>query len=584
MKEILFIVLFWISTIGYCLYIKDKFKIEKEFLLGIVFILISLIIFIFGLLNILYCGSIMLLIIGIILFFVKFSKKNIYEMINVNTIIIIMLILYVTIFFQNFHLLHYDNFTHWGLVVKNMLLYDKFPNFENAIIEFKAYQPGSAVFIYYFSHMMDLKEGMMIVAQNYLLIAFLSSILFFANNKNKVIYIVIDIATIIFVWFANIMPCDLLVDTLLSVVLIFAFVVFYVYKKDLKKLFYLFLFISLFLCIIKNTGYVLAFVICALYFINGIVNKKTKQGLIGSLLIGFSTLALLYIWSQHVKFSFGINGLSSLHALSTQNIFSHLRELGLDFILNFFKMYFFNFFDIKNNISFLILIVINLLILTFFIFFKKEKKLLIKSIITINVIYIYYYIMLGIMYICSMDKNSLFSLPGFQRYLLTITVVIVVLVILLFELISRNINSKKIIISYTFIIIISLFSYIIFYNGKDFKFNRDAKMLYGDSYYSNSYVKKIDLVLGNKYIDISDSDDFYYLYVSDKSVSMGYLLYILKYKLNSSNISVSNNLTNIINNKYTNYVIVLGNNNKIKNKMINNGFCFIKNSIYKKCK
>ena len=46
--------------------------------------------------------------------------------------------------------MHYDNFSHWALIVKSMSLTNSFPSFKTDVIMFTSYPPGSAVFIYYF--------------------------------------------------------------------------------------------------------------------------------------------------------------------------------------------------------------------------------------------------------------------------------------------------------------------------------------------------------------------------------------------------------------------------------------------------
>lgn len=588
MKEIFFLILFWISTIGYCLYAKYKFKIKSELLLAFVFSIITLTIFILGLLNILKLGSYLILFIGIILFIFNVKKHGIeiikkLKILNLNIIIIALLMLYVTIVFSKLHLLHYDNFTHWGLIIKNMLIYNRLPNFENALIEFKGYQPGTACFIYYFTQFFGLKEGMMIVAQNYLFIAFISSILVFAKGKYKNLFRFLCVFVIIFSSIANILPYDLLVDSVLSVIFIFAFVIIYEYKDNLKKLFYALLIISLFLCLVKNTGYVFTFMLCIIYLLIGVKNKKIKQGFMGALIIGLSSLALLYIWMAHVRYVYGYYALSSHHSLTPNNIYYHLLELGKSGMLRFLKIYITKFIDLKTNITSFIVLLINLIVFSFLTFYKNKRKTIIKSIVIIDIIYIIYYLFLGIMYICSMEISGLYELAGFQRYMLTIAIVLIVIAIMLFMHISESFKSKFVVLGYTVLIIFLLSLYIIKYENKDFKLNSTIKLFIGENCSESSYIIKYDKIVTPDYINMNN-DELYYVYYPSEKQQYGYLYFISKYKLNHENIVTSFDTDSIVEYTDNSLIVVFEYDKEIKKKMKEIDFCKIKEGLYGKCK
>ena len=64
--------------------------------------------------------------------------------------------------------MHYDNFSHWAVVVKNMLITHRFPDAYSAMIDFKSYPLGSSSFLYYFCSVVGSEEGARFVinAQN----------------------------------------------------------------------------------------------------------------------------------------------------------------------------------------------------------------------------------------------------------------------------------------------------------------------------------------------------------------------------------------------------------------------------------
>ena len=179
---------------------------------------------------------------------------------------------------MNMHLTHYDNFSHWGLIVKNILLDGALPNFEDTMIMFKGYQPGSACFIYLYGLLAGNKEGAMIIAQNYLIFAYLTPLFKFIKGNNKLIKNLLIIAFYIFIMTVSIKFNDLLVDSLISTMTISSLAVITYYKKDLKKSFWYSIPITLFIFLVKNTGFLIGIInsIYILYLAKK--NKNIKEG------------------------------------------------------------------------------------------------------------------------------------------------------------------------------------------------------------------------------------------------------------------------------------------------------------------
>ena len=68
-------------------------------------------------------------------------------------------------------LTHYDNFSHWALAVKYLLLTGELPGAETALLPFRDYPPGSSLFVAYICRYMGHSQGQMLLAQNSLLLA-----------------------------------------------------------------------------------------------------------------------------------------------------------------------------------------------------------------------------------------------------------------------------------------------------------------------------------------------------------------------------------------------------------------------------
>ena len=580
---IFFILLFWASTLGYFLFVKNKLKLDDELIFGFIFIILTFLLFIFGILNMLRLGSLIILLSGIVAFIYLMKTDNEFVIHNIkrpnyNILLILILFVYVTIVFSNFHLIHYDNFTHWGLIVKNMILYSRFPNFENSAIIFSGYQPGSACFIYYFSHVFGLNEGYMIVAQNYLVIALLSSLFVFNKNGKNKLFTILTLFSIVFVTLANTMPYDLLVDTLLSAVFIYVFVIIYKYRKDLTKLFYLLLLVSLYLCLIKNAGYTLTFIVCLLYFFICLNEKKVKQGIVGSLIIGLSALAILYVWTQHVKLVYGYSALYSHHSLTLNNIKVHLGALGLSGIKKFLTIYLRAFVDIKNNISALIITILNLISFSFLFTYKSRKKEILNSIVTVDVVYIIYYIFLGLMYICSMEIDGLFVLVALNRYLLTITIPLITITIMLYMNIYSQCKRKLYNYIY-FVLILVLMGLYTFKYKLSFDF---IKLYVGKTSYENSYLSKLDSIITKEYSNVGGNGTFY-LYAPSYKNNWGLVMYATRYKTNHDSVKTCLNVEDIEEIRDNSLVILLEEDNTIFDFIDENNLCEVSKNIYRKC-
>ena len=68
-------------------------------------------------------------------------------------------------------LLHYDNFSHWAVMVKYLLSANRFPGADTELVTFLDYPPGSSVFIYYVCLFLGRSQGVMLLAQTALIFA-----------------------------------------------------------------------------------------------------------------------------------------------------------------------------------------------------------------------------------------------------------------------------------------------------------------------------------------------------------------------------------------------------------------------------
>ena len=577
MRMLIGLILFWISTFGYLFIFKKKTKIPYELLLPILFSLIGIIIFLAGIFNMLKEFSVLICFGGIFFFAYNFLKKeiNFNEIKSTKFILLMFLFSYITIICSNMHLLNFDNFTHWGLIVKNMFLRNSLPNFETTVIGYTTYQPGSACFIYYLGFSLGKTEASMIIAQNYLVLAYLSSVFVFFKqslfDKKKNIMYLLFILLYIFILFINIMMYDLLVDTLIGVMLIASFAVLYYFRNDLKKAFIYNLPILVFLFLVKNIGIVLVAFSCLGLVYIGYRNKEFKKGFLYALLSGIISVAVFYIWTKHVTYVFGEISLYSRHTLSFKNIINELHRKGLEQILEFCTIYYNNFVNIRDNLPNKYMIVINLILIFSMIIYKNKRKNIMYLLLVTNIIYLVYYIILGLMYLLSMPWEEAIYIAGFNRYMLTIIIAIIGLIFICF--VNHIMTEEKFSKQSMLVIGVSIIS-IIFLSYNYGKI--DFKVLMGDINYEKSIAYKYDNILNNNMFS-ANNDRYYYIYAPDTySKEGGYLYFMSKYKLNTSNFMIVKNIddfnTEEIDENLVKTIIVFDEDEKIKDYIKNNNY------------
>ena len=82
-------------------------------------------------------------------------------------------------------LTHYDNFSHWALAVKYLLLAGELPGAETTLLPFRDYPPGSSLFVAYICRYIGHSQGQMLLAQNSLLLACFLAVFGVVREKRR---------------------------------------------------------------------------------------------------------------------------------------------------------------------------------------------------------------------------------------------------------------------------------------------------------------------------------------------------------------------------------------------------------------
>ena len=171
---------FVMSMAGYLLLVWQKFKIRSWFVPLVTISGISLILYLGGLLGILGSVADGLLAGGVMCLVwqgIRLRRMPVsFWMPGISMICLILGSLIFLVIVADQNLIHYDNFSHWALIVKYLLSTGKYPGVSDALISFKDYPPGTAVWIYYVCRFLGHGEGVMLTAQTGMILSAFSAV------------------------------------------------------------------------------------------------------------------------------------------------------------------------------------------------------------------------------------------------------------------------------------------------------------------------------------------------------------------------------------------------------------------------
>lgn len=215
-------------------------KIEQVIPIAIVFMI--LIVYITGLFDnvrigvTIVCISTVIQLIFNISYFIKKKndiKKIIYNILTPGLCIYIALFILSIIFNKGRVFEDYDEYNHWGMMIKNMFLYNSYGTNPESIIAFNDYPPFTSIFQYFFIQIKGVfSEDVIITAQNILYfsiaIPITRNITWKKDLKSSILSILL-IAFIPIIFYPNFYT-NILVDGILGIA--FAYTIYSFYRKE----------------------------------------------------------------------------------------------------------------------------------------------------------------------------------------------------------------------------------------------------------------------------------------------------------------------------------------------------------------
>lgn len=421
MQNLLIIVrvlLLIVSFYGYFQIFRKKTGIKTEFAFLIVFSAVGCVMYLAGILNILKEAAALVLLAGLFCALwsvrVRISVKNI---VTPGTVFFGVMAVFLLFLLYGSEYTRYDNFSHWALIVKVMLTNNRLPNFQDSIISFQSYPPGSACFIYYIVKISGIRaEWASMYAQALYILGSVTALFAFVKKKN-IIGLSVTAAAAVFLMSGNIGFFDLLVDTLLPAVGLGAIAFCIYYKESLTKKIWTLVPVLVMLCAIKNSG-IFFVAIIGIYYL--FYMERNCRGLKGLAALAAFPFLSSFLWKKHVALVFE-NGLSSKHTMSLQNYKNILGIKSAEDIKNIASQMADRVFSLSNQALWGLLFL--LLLLIFVRIFQKHKfaELCRLSVLTVGS-YFFYQAGTLAMYLFSMPDNEALDLASYDRYHSTILI------------------------------------------------------------------------------------------------------------------------------------------------------------------
>lgn len=419
------------SLSGYMMVTREKLRLLAEFTPVFVCSAIACIVYFCGLAGFLLPGSAAVLAAGVILFFFflfRLIRNRSYEGFRLS-LFQVGFAVGSLFFFQlllTSRLIHYDNFSHWAIVIKQMLSTNAFPDATSALVDFKNYPLGSSSFLYYICRFAGNSQGIMLAAQGVLIFACFYAMFGVITEKKRFLLFAFLAAgcSLLSIFNITIRITNLLVDFLLPIYTLVLFVMIYRYQREIEKACISIIPVAGLLMIIKSTGTIFAGIGILFLIYVWLKNRNKpswKNGLVVILSIGSAFLPYL-LWNIHMALKFqGVENKFEVTAGSIRSVSGGKSPQEVHQILKLFVK---SVFDITSRpaIGILGFHVAAIIASVFAAVLLKKNWNLWKALIALDVVLIGYYLGILGLYIFSMPLDEALRLAGFERYASSIVV------------------------------------------------------------------------------------------------------------------------------------------------------------------
>lgn len=332
----------------------------------------------------------------------------------------------------NYRLIHYDNFSHWALVVKQMLVTDAIPDATSRLIDFKNYPLGTSSFLYYVCKIVGRGDGVMLVGQLMLIFAcFYAFHGVMRDNKRFLLAAIIGLGAAIMSFFnVSIRVNNLLVDYLLPLFALGAIAGITESAKKYRVACLSSIPVLGMLLIIKNTGAFFAIPAFLYLLYAGRVSRARQRftlrmlSWMGALLSIAAAFIPLLFWNAHVSSTFANEtskfhvSLDMLKGLDIRNLAALIPDKTSGQVKTIVDLFFRSVTSL-DQLATQGMLLVNMLALVAWLnarFGFGMKWKLLRVLILMDVLMVVYYAGILAFYLVAMPTDEALRLAGFERY------------------------------------------------------------------------------------------------------------------------------------------------------------------------
>lgn len=528
-----------LSLLGYVLYLDRKTGLKADFIPVVLFSSMILLMFFAGLLNVMPQAVLTVMLAGLALLvymLVSILRRGetaavLCRLVTPGTVFFLLACCYFTFILRDLSFNRYDEFSHWGLVARDIYANDRLPNFSSDLIQFQAYPPGSALWIYFVTRVTGFSESMAYIAQSYLAMSCACALFAFVRlGKNGGGIVLAALSCAALAVLGNTISF-LYVDNLVAMLPLANLAVIVYYRRELFRAAVPTLLLASATVLVKNSGMFFALIDIAVllaFFLprwlgrgeNKAVRRAAAVCLACALLV---PLACNFLWGKHVELVYPSAG-ESKHAMSAEHYESVFKEKTPADIRDITEKFVDRCFDFKENRVARSMLVLNgavLLLLLLSLLTQKSKGLFwLKIFAACNGVYLVYTAGIWAMYLFSMPLYEAVELASFTRYSETglIFVLGVFLIAALFRSARADSRPQRLAV------------YILSAAALAYPLTAPAALegLYKTPKYEGSLVERVDRIAEE--IPVS-RDCSYAVYYPASATDAGYAHYLVRYKL-----------------------------------------------------
>jgi hypothetical protein len=455
----------------------------------------------------------------------------------------------------NYRLIHYDNFSHWALVVKQMLVTDRIPDAASALIDFKNYPLGTSSLLYYVCKIVGRSEGVMLVGQLMLITAcFYAFCGVMRDRKRFLLAALLGLGASIMSFFnISIRVNNLLVDYLLPLLSLAAIAGATESAKKYAVACLASVPVLGLLLVVKNTGVFFAMPAFLYLLYAGYPSRAHRRfslralTWLGGLLSIAAAFVPLLLWNAHVNATFAGEtskfnvSLSTLRTLDLTNLYAMIPDKTPEQVQSIISL-FFQSVTSPQQLATQGILLVNLLAVVAWLNarfgFGLRWKLL-RVLALCDVLMAVYYAGILAFYLVAMPTGEALRLAGFERYAASMVLFIIgALALCLTRDVERSLyvqqgeerdyrafkslTTKRIYQSAT----LAVFTVSMLFLTTD---------LYGmnalQEGYPNTLPAHAETVLGNQWAQGDANRYLLYAPDTDRQVTDDYLLYVGRYML-----------------------------------------------------